>query len=85
MMPLRCSCGRNNLSLPRIHFRRENSLQEKGCNRSGGCALGGKMVYYGPMRHLFDSLRPCAKEEEVKAEFCKFFRMKVFALRGIDH
>ncbi len=28
---------------------------------------------------------PCAKEEEVKAEFCKFFKMKIFALRGIDH
>jgi hypothetical protein len=30
-------------------------------------------------------LRGCAKEEEVKAEFCKFFKMKIFALRGIDH
>ena len=37
------------------------------------------------MKHLYDSLRGCAKEEEVKAEFCKFFRMKIFALRGIDH
>ena len=37
------------------------------------------------MEHLYDSLRGCAKEEEVKAEFCKFFRMKIFALRGIDH
>ena len=37
------------------------------------------------MKHLYDSLRPCAKEEEVKAEFCKFFKMKIFALRGIDH
>ena len=37
------------------------------------------------MRHLYDSLRTCAKEEEVKAEFCKFFKMKIFALRGIDH
>ena len=37
------------------------------------------------MRHLYDSLRACAKEEEVKAEFCKFFKMKIFALRGIDH
>ena len=25
------------------------------------------------MKHLYDSLRGCAKEEEVKAEFCKFF------------
>ena len=37
------------------------------------------------MRHLYESLRGCAKEEEVKAEFCKFFRMKICALRGIDH
>ena len=37
------------------------------------------------MKHLYDSLRLCAKEEEVKAEFCKFFKMKIFALRGIDH
>ena len=37
------------------------------------------------MKHLYDSLRGCAKEEEVKAEFCKFFKMKIFALRGIDH
>ena len=37
------------------------------------------------MKHLYDSLRACAKEEEVKAEFCKFFKMKIFALRGIDH
>ena len=35
------------------------------------------------MKHLYDSLRPCAKEEEVKAEFCKFFKMKIFALRGM--
>ena len=37
------------------------------------------------MKHLYDSLRGCAKEEEVKAEFCKFFKMKIFALRGIGH
>ena len=37
------------------------------------------------MKRLYDSLRPCQKEEEVKAEFCKFFKMKIFALRGIDH
>ena len=43
------------------------------------------MVYYAPMKHLYDCLRGCAKEEEVKAEFCKFFKMKIFALRGIDH
>ena len=37
------------------------------------------------MKHLYDSLHGCGKEEEVKAEFCKFFKMKIFALRGIDH
>ncbi len=37
------------------------------------------------MKHLYDSLRGCAKEEEVKADFCKFLKKKVFALRGIDH
>ena len=37
------------------------------------------------MKRLYDSLRQCQKEEEVKAEFCKFFKMKIFALRGIDH
>ena len=37
------------------------------------------------MKRLYDSLGACAKEEEVKAEFCKFFKMKIFALRGIDH
>ena len=37
------------------------------------------------MKHLYDNLRLCQKEEEVKAEFCKFFKMKIFALRGIDH
>ena len=43
------------------------------------------MVQCAAMKHLYDSLRPCAKEEEVKAEFCKFFKMKIFVLRGIDH
>ena len=43
------------------------------------------MIKYSKMKHLYDSLRGCAKEEEVKAEFCKFFKMKIFALRGIDH
>ena len=42
----------------------------------------GKLV---AVKHLYDSFRGCAKEEEVKAEFCKFFKMKIFALRGIDH
>ena len=37
------------------------------------------------MKRLCLSLASCKKEEEVKAEFCKFFKMKIFALRGIDH
>lgn len=37
------------------------------------------------MKSLYNSLLPCQKEEEVKSEFCKFFKMKIFALRGIDH
>ena len=37
------------------------------------------------MKRLCSSLASCKKEEEVKAEFCKFFKMKIFALRGIDH
>ena len=37
------------------------------------------------MKRLYDCLIHCRKEEEVKAEFCKFFKMKIFALRGIDH
>ena len=35
------------------------------------------------MKRLYDSLSGC-KKEEVKSEFCKFFKMKIFALRGID-
>lgn len=37
------------------------------------------------MKSLYNSLLPCQKEEEVKSEFCKFFKMRIFALRGIDH
>lgn len=36
-------------------------------------------------KSLHAALSGCGKEEEVKAEFCKFFRTKLFALRGIDH
>ncbi len=36
------------------------------------------------MKHLYDSLRGCAKEEEVKAEFCKIFKMKNY-LRGFGN
>ena len=32
------------------------------------------------MKHLYDSLCACQSEEEVKAEFCKFFKMNIFAL-----
>jgi hypothetical protein len=34
---------------------------------------------------LYDALSSCQKEEEVKAEFCKFFKMKLCALGRIDH
>ena len=37
------------------------------------------------MKSLYECLRDCKKEEEVKSEFCKFFKMKINALRGIDH
>ena len=37
------------------------------------------------MKSLYENLRSCKKEEEVKSEFCKFFKMKINALRGIDH
>lgn len=36
-------------------------------------------------KNLYASLAPCKKEEEVKAEFCKFFKMKIQALGNIDH
>lgn len=36
-------------------------------------------------KNLYASLAPCKKEEEVKAEFCKFFKMKIKALGNIDH
>ena len=39
--------------------------------------MGDKMVYYAPMKHLYDCLRGCAKEEEVKAEFCKVKYLRV--------
>ena len=35
------------------------------------------------MKHLYESLRTCANEEEVMAEFCKFFKMNIFALSSI--
>ena len=36
------------------------------------------------MRHLYDSLRACAKEEEVRAKFCKFFKMKIYTLDSLN-
>ena len=30
------------------------------------------------MQHQYDSLRADARGEEVKAEFCQFFKMKIF-------
>ena len=36
-------------------------------------------------KNLYTCLSPCKKEEEVKAEFCKFFKMKIKALGNIDH
>ena len=36
-------------------------------------------------KRLYDVLKDCNKEEEVKSEFCKFFKMKINALKSIDH
>lgn len=36
-------------------------------------------------KSLYAAFSGCGKEEEVKAEFCKYFKTKLFALRGIDH
>ena len=36
-------------------------------------------------KRLYDALKDCKKEEEVKASFCSFFKMKLDALKGIDH
>lgn len=36
-------------------------------------------------KRLYDMLFPCKKEEEVKNEFVKFFKIKLNALRQIDH
>jgi len=35
-------------------------------------------------KNLYASLAPCKKEEEVKAEFCKIFKMKNY-LRGFGN
>lgn len=34
---------------------------------------------------LYERFSSCHKEEEVKSEFCKFFKVKLNAIRGIDH
>ena len=36
-------------------------------------------------KRLYDVLKGCKKEEEVKASFCSFFKMKINALKAIDH
>ena len=36
-------------------------------------------------KRLYAVLKDCNKEEEVKSEFCKFFKMKINALKSIDH
>ena len=36
-------------------------------------------------KRLYDVLRACKKEEAVKSEFCKFFKVKINALKAIDH
>jgi len=36
------------------------------------------------MKRLCDVLKDCKKEEEVKSEFCKFFKMKNNALKAIE-
>ena len=36
-------------------------------------------------KRLYDALKDCKKEEEVKASFCSFFKMKINALKAIDH
>ena len=33
-------------------------------------------------KRLYDVLKDCKKEEEVKSEFCKFFKMKINALKA---
>ena len=35
-------------------------------------------------KRLYDALKDCKKEEEVKASFCSFFKMKINALKAID-
>lgn len=37
------------------------------------------------MNRLYDVLKDCKKEEEVKAEFCKYFKYKINAFKSIDH
>ena len=36
-------------------------------------------------KRLYDVLSAYNKEEEGKSEFCKFFKMKINALKAIDH
>ena len=36
-------------------------------------------------RRLYDALKDCKKEDEVKSSFCSFFKMKINAIKVIDH
>ena len=36
-------------------------------------------------KSLYSRFATCNKEEEIKSEFCKFFKVKLNAIRGIDH
>jgi hypothetical protein len=47
----------------------------------GGLAMSKQKAH----KSLYAAFSGCGKEEEVKAEFCKYFKTKLFALRGIDH
>ena len=36
-------------------------------------------------KRLYDALKDCKKEDEVKSSFCSFFKMKINAIKVIDH
>lgn len=37
------------------------------------------------MKRLYYVLKDCVKGEEIKAELCQSFKMKINALKAIDH
>ena len=43
------------------------------------------VFYMKIISRLYDALKDCKKEEEVKAEFCKYFKYKINAFKSIDH